>query len=321
MSAETSRLNGKRNKAAAIDPAAMTLMEHLRELRTRLFRASLAIVFGFAVGFWLSSSVKKFIQSPYCDMSRTVAIHNNNGVLPTDYKCTFVQLGVGDGLTLSLKIALWVGLLIAAPIWLYQLWAFIAPGLHKHERKWAYWFTGIAAPLFGLGAALAFVVVSHGLSFILQFNGPDTTVLLDVTKYFSFITNFMLIFGVAFEFPLVILLFSFSGMMTGRKMLGWWRVAVFLLFAFSAIATPTADPFGMTFLALALCALYFGAVGIALINDRRRRRKERASAVHDDEASPLDLDGEEIIDRHAEDDVVQPVAPARPLENRYDDMT
>src|SRR6185436_10382221 len=111
---------------------------------------------------------------------------------------------------LQMKVALWVGVIIAAPFWLYQLWAFIAPGLHKHERKWAYWFTALAAPLFALGAVLAYVVISKGLYFLLTFSTEASNIqtTLEITKYISFITGMILIFGVAFEFPLVILLLN-----------------------------------------------------------------------------------------------------------------
>jgi sec-independent protein translocase protein TatC len=290
----------------------MTLIEHVRELRNRLFKASLAILVGFGVGYWLSGPVLDLLQQPYCDLPGS---RNADGV------CEFVQLGPADLLLLKLKVALWVGLIVAAPVWLYQLWAFIAPGLHRHERRWAYVFTAIAAPLFALGAFLAFFVVQKGLEFLLSIADENIQTNLEIGRYISFVTNLILIFGVAFEFPLVVLLLNFTGMMTGKRMLGWWRVAVFVFFAFSAVVTPTPDPFGMTALAMALCALYFIAVGVALINDRRRARRNNLYAgLSDDEISPLDMEPEPV-EAGERVDAVTPVAAPQPLERRYDDMT
>ncbi|HEX8631944.1 MAG TPA: twin-arginine translocase subunit TatC, partial [Catenuloplanes sp.] len=261
----------------------MTLVEHFYELRNRLFWASLAILVGFGVGVWLSDEVLHLLQQPYCELPQSKD--------PRTGKCAFVQLGAPDQLLLQLKISLWVGLIVAAPVWLYQLWAFIAPGLHRHERRYAYAFTAIAAPLFLAGAVLAYFVVAKGLEFLLSFAGEEVTTTLEVTRYIGFVTNMLLIFGVAFEFPLVALMLNVVGVASGKRLLSWWRVAVFLFFAFSAVVTPTPDPFGMTALAICLSLLYFGAVGLALLNDRRKGRgKELYAGLDDDEISPLELD-------------------------------
>src|SRR3982751_916614 len=167
----------------------MTLLEHVRELRNRLFWASLGLLGGFIVGFIVSQSVFHLLSEPYCSL-------RSSGV---DGQCKFLVLGVGDTLILRLKIALWVGIIVGAPIWLYQLWAFVAPGLHKHERRWAYWFAGIAAPLFTIGTVLAYVVVAKGMGFLLDFTPKNVITLLTISKYVKFITNFMVLFGVAFE--------------------------------------------------------------------------------------------------------------------------
>jgi len=290
----------------------MTLMEHLQELRMRLFRASLAIVAGFAVGLVLAQPVFELLQDPYCNLP---------GVRRADGGCPMTHRGPADGFLLKLKIALWVGLIVAAPVWLYQLWAFIAPGLHRHERRYAYAFTAIAAPLFIAGAALAYFVVDKGLTFLLESGVTGLETQLEVTRYVSFVTNMIMIFGVAFEFPLVVLMLNIVGLASAKRLLGWWRVAVFLFFAFSAIVTPTPDPFGMTALAICLSALYFGAVGLAFLNDKRRARSRSAYAdVPDDEASPLDYTPEPVT---ASEPLppVSPVTPPQPVERDYDDMT
>ncbi|MEH1056821.1 twin-arginine translocase subunit TatC [Micromonospora sp. CPCC 206171] len=297
----------------------MTLMEHIRELRNRLFRASLAILVGFGFGIWLATPVRELLSKPYCDLPQAKD--------PETGLCKFVQLGVADVFLLNLKIGLWVGLIIAAPVWLYQLWAFIAPGLHRHERRYAYVFTALAAPLFAAGAVLAFFVTTKGLEFLLDVSGDDISTTLEVTRYISFVTNLILLFGVAFEFPLIVLMLNFVGLASARKLLSWWRVAVFVFFAFSAVVTPTPDPFGMTALAICLCALYFAAVGVAFLNDRRRGRgKEIYSDLSDDEVSPLELDNEPVeasaaVDFSGPVGAPAPVAAPAPIDRRFDDMT
>ncbi|KIR61690.1 twin-arginine translocase subunit TatC [Micromonospora haikouensis] len=297
----------------------MTLMDHIRELRSRLFRASLAIVVGFGFGIWLATPVRLLLSKPYCDLPASID--------PDTGKCNFVQLGVADVFLLNLKIGLWVGLVIAAPVWLYQLWAFIAPGLHRHERRYAYVFTSLAAPLFAAGAVLAFFVTTKGLEFLLNVSGDDISTNLEVTRYISFVTNLILLFGVAFEFPLIVLMLNFVGLASAKRLLSWWRVAIFVFFAFSAVVTPTPDPFGMTALAVCLSALYFAAVGVAFLNDRRRGRgKEIYAGIADDEVSPLELNDDRVppsqrIEASAPIGAPEPVAAPAPIDRRYDDMT
>jgi sec-independent protein translocase protein TatC len=297
----------------------MTLLEHLRELRSRLFKAALGIAAGFGIGWWLSKPVMHLLQDPYCNLIHDQAIQNHKTPPQT---CPMLLLQATDGLVLYMQIALWIGLIVAAPIWLYQLWAFIAPGLHRHERRWAYIFAGVAGPLFAGGAVLAYLVIGRGLQFLLSFNG-GAQVQLEIKNYFSFVTGLILLFGVAFEFPLVVVLFNLAGLATYKRLLGWWRIAVFAFFAFSAIAIPTGDPFSMSALGLGLTALYFAAVLFAYFNDKRRDRKRRAlfGDVSDDEISPIDFDDSDSVEAGASVGAAEPVAPARPLERRYDDMT
>ncbi|MEO3746886.1 twin-arginine translocase subunit TatC [Plantactinospora sp. B5E13] len=310
------RRRGPSNFERAAD-GSMTLVEHLRELRNRLFRASLAILVGFGAGIFLARPVRRLLQEPYCELPGSTV----NG------KCQFTQLGPADLFLLDLKIGLWVGLILAAPIWLYQLWAFIAPGLHRHERRYAYVFTALAAPLFAAGAVLAYFVVAKGLEFLVGLSGEDVTNTLEITRYISFVTNMILMFGVAFEFPLVVLMLNFVGIASGRRLLSWWRVAVFVFFLFSAIVTPTPDPFGMTALALCLSALYFGAVGVAFLNDRRRGRgREIYTGLDDDEVSPLDLTPEPVTAGGRVETIdpigaPEPVAAPKPIDRGYDDAT
>jgi sec-independent protein translocase protein TatC len=289
----------------------MTLIEHVRELRNRLFWAALGILVGLIVGFILSKPAFDLLSVPYCKLDGAVV----------DGKCRFIVLGAADTLILRLKVALWIGLIIGAPMWLYQLWAFIAPGLHRHERKWAYLFVAVASPLFTGGALLAYFILDKSLYFLQEAGITGITSQLEITAYISFVTNMMLLFGVGFLFPLVLLMLNLTGVVSARRLLSWWRVVVFAAFAFAAVVTPDPSPFGMTLLAAALSLLYFIAVGIAFLNDKRKGRgKEIYAGLDDDAISPID-DAPEPVAAGDRIEVPTPVAVPKPLESRYDDMT
>lgn len=292
----------------------MTLIEHIRELRSRLFKGALGVLVGLIVGIIFAKQVQNFLNSPYCDM-QTAA----KGATAGSTSCDFNAQSPVDPFLLQLKIGLYVGLLVASPIWLYQLWAFVAPGLHRRERRYTYAFTAVAVPLFAAGAFLAFFVVSKSLHFFL--NSSEYKINVDLTGYFNFVTGVMLLFGASFEFPLIVLMLNFAGVLSAKRMLGWWRPAIFLMFAFAAIVTPTPDPFGMTALAVAMGVLYFGACAVAFLNDRRRARRDNIYAgLSDDEISPLETDAEPV-EAGEPIDAIAPVEPPRPLERRYDEMT
>ena len=300
----------------------MTLIDHIRELRNRLFFASLGLIGGLIVGFILSKWVFHLLEQPYCRLPSSQARRADG----TQY-CDWIVLGVGDQLLLRLKIALWVGIVAGAPVWLYQLWAFIAPGLHRHERKWAYVFVAIAAPLFTAGAVLAYLVVGHSLAFIMEAGVLGESTKLEVSSYIGFVTNMILIFGAAFEFPLILLMLNFTGVVTAARLMSWWRIVVFLSFAFAAVATPDPGPFGMILLAGCMVVLYLIATGVAYLNDRRKGRgKELYAGLDDDQISPLDeervpVGASDPIEAPSPIEAPVPVARPRPLEGRFDDMT
>lgn len=280
----------------------MPLMEHLRELRSRLFKASLAILVGFIVGYAFSTQALHFLSEPYC------ALATSHGLLH-GAKCDLVTHAPTDYFVLKLKIGLYMGLVISAPVWFYQLWAFIAPGLHSHERRWAYGFAAVATPLFIGGAALAYLVVKRGLEFLLPTQGSIVSSMLDASTYVGFVTKLMIVFGLALEFPLVLALLNLVGILSARRLLGWWRIAIFLMFVISAFVTPTPDPFGMSALAVPMIALYFAAVGFGFVHDRRKARRQAAQwgEVNDDEASQLSEDSEPL-------DELEPVGAPEPLD-------
>jgi sec-independent protein translocase protein TatC len=272
----------KQRRSSSFERAAdgsMTLIEHIRELRSRLLKATLGVIAGTLIAYAFASRLEHFIVKPYCDYY--VASHG------ADNGCQLTAATVLAPFMIQLKIALYVGLAISSPIWLYQVWAFIAPGLHKRERRYTYAFVGAAVPLFVLGMAGGYELFSRSVKFLLGISS-GFTIQLDITGYFDFLTSVMLFFGLGFEVPVVVTLLNFVGVVSAKRLLGWWRPAVFLMFLFGAIFTPTPDPFGMTILALCMSMLYFGAVGVAFLNDRRKARRRAETEVPDDEISPIE---------------------------------
>lgn len=296
----------------------MTLIEHLLELRSRLFKATLAIAVGMIVGYLLSQPVYDLLERPYNNLTERMTA-------PGEEWRPLQQLGAMDGFILRLKIALWVGLIIASPLWLYQLWAFVAPGLHRRERRWSYSFGAVAVPLFAAGAVLAYFVVERGLGFLLEAGIEGVAIQLEVSGYITFVTTLILVFGLSFQFPVLLLLLNFSGLVSARRLLGAWRVVVFVCFAFAAVFTPDPGPFGMILLASCLCLLYVMAVGVAFLNDRRKAKRDLYAELADDELSPLDEDlepvtaGEPVEVGDAAGDP-EPLPEQAPLDRRYDDL-
>lgn len=271
------RVRRRRSSFQRAADGSMSLVEHLLELRSRLFKATLAVAAGMVVGYLLAQPMFDYLARPYCDLIQT-----------PESECGWNWLAPTDSFMLRIKIALWIGLVVAAPFWLYQLWAFVAPGLHGRERRWAYGFGALSVPLFAAGTALAYFVLDKGLKFLFSAGVADDPQLLEPTRYISFVTTLILAFGLSFQFPVFLLLLNVSGVASARKLLAAWRVVVFLCFAFAAVFTPDPGPFGMILLASCLCLLYFLAVGAAFLNDRRRARKQDPlDELGDDELSPL----------------------------------
>ena len=188
--------------------------------------------------------------------------------------------GVADPFTLQLQISAMVGVIVEAPVWLYQLWRFVTPGLHKHERRWALG-----------GVLLAYRVLPSGLSLLFGFTPAGVENIVSVDRYLDFFVRMILVFGVGFLIPLLLVLLNFAGLLPGRRLVSWWRYLVMGVFVFAAVATPTGDPWNMTLLAAPLLALVAVATGICLINDRRRSRRlatEGFGQWDDDEASLIE---------------------------------
>lgn len=263
----------------------MTLVQHLQELRRRLLVSLAAlIVITLVVAVLAYHPIFHLLRQPYCDLP----VQRRSGGVG----CQLIFTHPTDAFFVRLKVSLIAGVLLSAPIWLTQLWGFITPGLHRHERRWAVSFMGASLVLFALGATIAYLILPKALDVLLGFGGDGVVALLEVTQYLSFITTILMIFGVSFEFPLVIVMLNFAGVLSSARLRSSRRVAIFLLFAFAGIATPTQDPITMLALAVPLCLLYEASVLVARWNDRRRARRDATqewAGLDDDEASPTPL--------------------------------
>jgi sec-independent protein translocase protein TatC len=257
----------------------MALTDHLREFRARLIRSVLVLVIAFIVALFFYDQLIEFISTPYRDAVATLQEKVNSKLVVQD---------VGGGLLLQLKTCGVAALVASAPYWLYQIWAFIVPGLHANERKWSRIVAAIAGPLFFGGVALGYYVLPKGISVLINFVPTDVDSLVDFSTYFSFVTRMLLIFGVAMEIPFFVILLNLAGVVSG-KALGRYRPWIVIgVFVFAAVATPSTDPFSMLMLAIPLQILFIIAVIVARLVDRARGRGANSTNQwSDDEVSPI----------------------------------
>jgi sec-independent protein translocase protein TatC len=259
----------------------MPLTEHLRELRIRLVRSVLAIVIASIGAAFFYDHLFSLITDPF------------NSIKEQHPEATLNFGNIGDPFTFALKICAMTGVFVASPVWLYNLWGFVAPGLHRREKQYGIAFVVVSVPLFLGGAALAYLFLPRGFDLLIGFNpDPDQVAnIIGLNDYLSFVLRMFLVFGIAFVLPVFLVALNLAGIITGRQLLRAWRPVILGAFLFAAIATPSGDPWTMTALAAPMLALYYIAAGISLLTDRRRRRAGidgiDYDALDDDEASPL----------------------------------
>ena len=270
----------------ASSPAAMPLTEHLRELRSRLVKSGIAVLIGMVIGWIYYPELFAWLSAPFMGAVEQARAEGRD--------VTLALTGVADPFVLQMQVAAVAGLVLSAPVWLYQLWRFVTPGLHRNERRWAFGFAAAATPLFLAGVMLAYTVLPYGLQILLGFTPENVENIVSVDRYLSFFIRTILVFGIGFLVPLLLVLLNFAGVLPGRTLLGWWRWIIVVVMVFAAVATPTGDPINLMLLAGPLLLLVAIAVGVALLNDRRRARRRRRrgepdyEALADDEASVLD---------------------------------
>ena len=265
----------------------MPLMDHLRELRNRVLKIALGLVAGMTVGFIFFTPVWHFIERPLC--SAVIRGHTGCNNLGTN---KLVLNGPLDAFYLRVKVAVVVGVILSSPVWLYQIWAFIAPGLYAREKRWSYIFLGTAVPLFLIGVTFAYLSLGRSMHYLLGLTPTGVQNLIQVDLYMGFVMTMLLAFGIAFEVPLLIVMLNLAGILTHERFRKWRRVILFAVFLIAGIANPSPDPITMLILGGACAALVEVAEFIVWSNDRRRARlhPEPYAGLADDDLSPLDMD-------------------------------
>lgn len=275
----------------------MALGEHLVELRNRLMICAISVLLLSILGWflfpWVFDAVKAPIEAAGED---------------SDLQALINFQGVGQGLNVKLQMAAYIGLILSSPMIIAQIWLFVMPGLHKNERKYAIGFFGSAIPLFFLGCVAGYWAVNQLVPVLMSFTPTEgsTSQIIPYDQYLALLIKTMLAFGIAFVIPVVMVLLNFMGLVSGRAMLKAWRWIVFLSFAFTAVMVPTPEPITLIAMSAAIASLFFGAIVIALIHDKRQARRSGDDDLADDEASSIDdevekIDGPSSLDDADED--------------------
>lgn len=250
----------------------MTLLQHLLELRKRLFIAAAGLIVGMVVAYIVSGPVIDLLTMP---IAQIAAQHGHNYT-----KLNFNT--VTSGFDLRMRIAFSIGLLISAPVWMWQIWAFIMPGLTRREVRYTIGFMAAAIPLFGAGLYVGWLIMPHMITLMAGFvpTGQGVAQFYDYSTYYDFVFKLLLVIGVSFVTPVFLVALNLAGIVSGRGILKGWRIAIIVIAVFSAAATPAADVASMLMLGGILCVLYFAAVLVSLLFDRRKARREAAAALH-----------------------------------------
>lgn len=242
----------------------MSLGQHLIEFRNRLIKSAIAIVLGAIGGWFLYDPVFQALREPI-ELANTDIINA---------QLNFNQFG--SSFDMKMRVSLWLGVIAASPIWLYQLWAFITPGLTKKERLYSLAFVGAAVPLFAAGVTMGWVAMPTTAQLLLQFTPEGAMNLMNAGDYLKFVMIFVLIFGIAFLLPLIMVSLNIANLVSGKTWLKNWRWAVIIIFILTALATPGGEITVFLLMGAPIVALYLIAVGISLLNDRRREKKAQA---------------------------------------------
>ena len=245
----------------------MSLRDHLRELRRRVLLSLVGLAIGAVVGWIVYSPVFDALQRPLVRLAS-----ERGGLIAVNFA------GIATSFDMRIKISLFLGVLLSSPWWVYQLWSFVTPGLTKRERRYAIGFVAAGAPLFLLGAFLAWLVLPNAVAILTNFTPKGATNLIDAQVYLSFVMRVVLAFGLAFLLPVLMVALNFAGLVSAKAWARGWRWAVLGIFVFAAVMTPTPDAITMLLVAIPMCGLYFGAVGICAWRDRRRAGAPRSTS-------------------------------------------
>jgi sec-independent protein translocase protein TatC len=246
-----------------------------------MFISVVAVLVGFVVGWaaydWLFALLMEPFESAVARLAEAQGL-----------QAEAVMTGVANPFVVQAKVALVAGIVLASPVWLYQIWAFIVPGLHPNERRWTLAFAAIAGPFFIAGVVLGFLVMPKGIEVLLSFTPGEITNLVDATGYLSFVLRVLIVFGVSFEIPLFVVMLNLAGVVRAKQLARWRALIIFGTFVFAAVATPSTDPITMLLLAIPMTVLFLIAELIARFVDKRRVSDEPDyDELPDDQASPL----------------------------------
>ncbi len=244
----------KRRNETRARPDAMTLAEHLGELRRRVLVCAVAFIVAATVAFIVYNPILAFLKEPYCQAA--------------PHHCAFYITGPLDGLSLRVKISAYGGLFAASPVLLWELWRFITPGLNPKEKKYAIPFIAASILLFAIGCLVAYVTFPHALRFLDSVGGPSLNQILDPTKYLSLIVLLMTVFGLTFEFPVLLVSLEIAGVLTPRQLSSWRRWAIVLIVVVAGVVTPSSDPFSMMAMAIPLYLFYELSIVIGKLLNR-----------------------------------------------------
>jgi len=254
----------------------MGLGGHLRELRNRLFWSAIFIFVGAVVSWIIFDKVFALLQAPIVEYA---AGHHSN---------TTINFGsVTGAFDLQMQTSIFLGALLSSPFWLYNLWAFITPGLKKHERRYTITFLATAVPLFLAGCWLAWSSLPYFISSLISFTPSGAANVINANEYVLFTIRILLVFGLAFVLPVVLVLLNFIGILSAKSIIKSWRIAVFIIAIIAALATPVSDPMSMLLVMIPMTCLYLLAGGIAWLHDKRVAKRAKALGIDLDEFENL----------------------------------
>ncbi len=255
----------------------MALSDHFREFRARLLRSLVVLLVAFALALVFFPQLYDLVYGPY--EAARAKLGDDTTMATTR--------GLGGGLLLYLKLCGFAAVIATAPYWLYQIWAFVLPGLYARERKMTRVFVAVAGPLFLVGVALGYFTFPMAIEVLIGFNPDGVTNLTDFNDYLQFFTRTLLVFGLAFNIPVFVVLLNVVGVIKGKSLAAYRPWIIVGTFVFAAVATPAADPFTMTFMAVPMMLLFFVSEVIARLNDRRRAGRAPNAGLSPDELSQI----------------------------------
>lgn len=255
-------------KHALGDDGRMALSDHLRELRARVIKAALALVVGFIVSLFFFEQLFALVMDPYLKAVEMMDTKSGAESLSS-------VNGAAGGFMLYLKLCGLAAFIGTSPIWLYQIWAFLMPGLHAHEKKMSRIFVAVASPLFLAGVLLGYVTLPKGLEILFGFIPDGLTNIVEFSDYLSFLSRTLLVFGIAFEIPVFVIMLNRIGVLPGAALAKYRAWIIVGSFVFAAVATPSGDPFTMTIMAGPMVILFGVSEVIARVHDRRKAGKRK----------------------------------------------